>query len=93
MEAHKIYIHSWKGRALEVSVSGVVIPMQGSHADQLSLSPAYIVVGEEKHVGTQDPLRGSSKIRLGTSVKQCLAEWGYAWNESAGVICVDPCRV
>ncbi|WVF65377.1 hypothetical protein IAT40_000104 [Kwoniella sp. CBS 6097] len=53
---------------------------------------AYIVIGEEKHVGTQDPLRGASKVRLGTSVKQVLAEWGYAWNENAGVICVDPCR-
>ncbi|WVQ93047.1 hypothetical protein IAU59_000111 [Kwoniella sp. CBS 9459] len=53
---------------------------------------AYIVIGEEKHVGSQDPLRGASKVRLGTSVKQALAEWGYAWNESAGVICVDPCR-
>ncbi|OCF32391.1 hypothetical protein I316_05816 [Kwoniella heveanensis BCC8398] len=54
---------------------------------------AYIVIGEEKHVGTQDPLRGASKVRLGTSVKQALAEWGYAWNEHAGVICVDPCRI
>ncbi|KAK8843948.1 hypothetical protein IAR55_006740 [Kwoniella newhampshirensis] len=53
---------------------------------------AYVVVGEEKHVGTQDPLRGASKVRLASSVKQCLAEWGYAWNETAGVICVDPCR-
>nr|XP_019010004.1 uncharacterized protein I206_05566 [Kwoniella pini CBS 10737]OCF48785.1 hypothetical protein I206_05566 [Kwoniella pini CBS 10737] len=54
---------------------------------------AYIVIGEEKHVASQDPLRGSSKVRLGTSVKQVLAEWGYAWNEHGGVICVDPCRV
>ena len=53
---------------------------------------AYIVVGEEKHVGTQDPGRGASKVRLGTSVKQYLADWGYAWNETGGVICVDPCR-
>ncbi|WRT69252.1 uncharacterized protein IL334_006236 [Kwoniella shivajii] len=54
---------------------------------------AYIVIGEEKHVASQDPLRGASKVRLGTSIKQVLAEWGYAWNEVAGVICVDPCRV
>ncbi|WVQ63721.1 uncharacterized protein L199_001874 [Kwoniella botswanensis] len=53
---------------------------------------AYIVIGEEKHVGSQDPLRGASKVRLGTSIKQVLGEWGYAWNENAGVICVDPCR-
>ncbi|ORX39304.1 hypothetical protein BD324DRAFT_679780 [Kockovaella imperatae] len=53
---------------------------------------AYLVVGEEKHVASQDPLRGASKIRLASSVKQFLAEWSYPWNESGGVICVDPCR-
>lgn len=52
----------------------------------------YIVVGEEKHVGTQDAGRGASKVRLAASIKQFLADWGYAWNENAGVICVDPCR-
>jgi Na+-translocating ferredoxin:NAD+ oxidoreductase RnfC subunit len=52
----------------------------------------FVVVGEEKHVGTQDPSRGASKVRLGTSVKQFLADWGYAWNDNAGIICVDPCR-
>lgn len=40
----------------------------------------------------QDPLRGASKVRLGASVKQYLADWGYPWSESAGVICVDACR-
>lgn len=54
---------------------------------------AYILVGEEKHVGMQDPLRGTSKIRLGATIKQSLAEWGYPWNETAGIICVDPCRL
>ncbi|KAL7421040.1 hypothetical protein Q5752_003924 [Cryptotrichosporon argae] len=53
---------------------------------------AYILVGEEKHVGTQDPLRGASKIRLAASVKQMLADWGYAWVEVTGALCVDPCR-
>lgn len=53
---------------------------------------AYIVVGEEKHVGTQDPARGTSKIRLSSSIKQYLADWGYPWSETGGVICVDPCR-
>ncbi|KIR63819.1 hypothetical protein I314_03225 [Cryptococcus bacillisporus CA1873] len=53
---------------------------------------AYVVVGEERHVGTQDEKRGAGKVRLGTSVKNALAGWGYAWNESAGIICVDPCR-
>ena len=54
---------------------------------------AYVLVGEEKHVGQQDVLRGASKIRLGATVKQSLAEWGYAWNETAGILCIDPCRV
>ena len=54
---------------------------------------AYILVGEEKHVGMQDPLRGASRIRLATAIKQSLAEWGYPWNETAGVFCVDPCRL
>ncbi|WVO17660.1 hypothetical protein L204_105357 [Cryptococcus depauperatus] len=53
---------------------------------------AYVVIGEEKHVGTQDPLRGASKTRLGTSIKNALAQWGYAWNENGGVVCVDVCR-
>lgn len=53
---------------------------------------AYVVVGEEKHVGTQDAGRGASKIRLGSSIKQWLGEWGYAWSETGGVVCVDPAR-
>ncbi|ODN75768.1 hypothetical protein L202_05777 [Cryptococcus amylolentus CBS 6039] len=53
---------------------------------------AYIVIGSEKHVGTQDPNRGASKTRLGTSVMQALVQWGYAWSEDAGIICCDPCR-
>jgi hypothetical protein len=52
----------------------------------------YVLIGEEKHVGTQDPLRGASKVRLGASVRQYLADWGYAWSENAGVVCVDSCR-
>lgn len=36
---------------------------------------AYVVVGEEKHTGTQDAGRGASKIRLGQSVKTWLAQW------------------
>lgn len=63
-----------------------------SKEDKSSDSLAFIVVGEEKHVGQQDPARGASKIRLGASVKQFLCEWGYAWSESGGVLCVDPCR-
>ncbi|CAK9781819.1 hypothetical protein CC85DRAFT_281423 [Cutaneotrichosporon oleaginosum] len=53
---------------------------------------AYVVVGEEKHVGQQDPARGASKVRLAASVKSFLGEWGYAWSESGGVLCIDPCR-
>ncbi|KAK1922724.1 hypothetical protein DB88DRAFT_466843 [Papiliotrema laurentii] len=54
---------------------------------------AYVLVGEEKHVGTQDPNRGASKVRLAASIRQSLAEWGYPWNETAGVFCVDACRI
>ena len=53
---------------------------------------AYVLVGAEKHVGSQDPLRGASKVRLSASIKQSLAEWGYPWNETAGIVCVDACR-
>ena len=52
----------------------------------------YILVGEEKHVGMQDPARGASKIRLGHSVKVYLTEEGYPWMEGQGWICVDSCR-
>ncbi|KAG8736651.1 hypothetical protein FRC12_017517 [Ceratobasidium sp. 428] len=50
---------------------------------------AYVIVGEEKHTGTQDALRGSSKARLGAAVRDWLVEWGYPWSERSGVICVD----
>jgi len=53
---------------------------------------AYVTVGEEKHVGTQDAGRGASKTRLAATVKQSLADWGYAWSEKDGILCVDPCR-
>lgn len=58
-------------------------------ADQV----AFVLVGEEKHVGTQDPGRGASKVRLAASVKQMLADWGYPWSETGGILCVDPCRI
>ncbi|KAH9888916.1 hypothetical protein C8Q73DRAFT_708658 [Cubamyces lactineus] len=51
---------------------------------------AFIVVGEEKHTGTQDPARGASKTRLATGVREWLHMWGYPWSERDGVICVDP---
>ncbi|CDO77677.1 hypothetical protein BN946_scf184969.g28 [Trametes cinnabarina] len=51
---------------------------------------AYIIVGEEKHTGTQDPARGASKTRLATGVREWLHMWGYPWNERDGVIFVDP---
>ncbi|RPD64303.1 hypothetical protein L226DRAFT_460365 [Lentinus tigrinus ALCF2SS1-7] len=50
---------------------------------------AYIVVGEEKHTGTQDPARGASRARLATGVREWLHMWGYPWSERDGVICVD----
>ncbi|THH32374.1 hypothetical protein EUX98_g1823 [Antrodiella citrinella] len=51
---------------------------------------AYLVVGEEKHTGTQDPARGASRARLATGVREWLHHWGYPWLERDGVICVDP---
>ncbi|KAH8093727.1 hypothetical protein BXZ70DRAFT_377025 [Cristinia sonorae] len=51
---------------------------------------AYLVVGEEKHTGTQDPARGASRARLATGVREWLHHWGYPWLERDGVICIDP---
>ncbi|EIW58723.1 uncharacterized protein TRAVEDRAFT_149078 [Trametes versicolor FP-101664 SS1] len=51
---------------------------------------AFLIVGEEKHTGTQDPSRGASKTRLATGVREWLHMWGYPWSERDGVICVDP---
>ncbi|KAL0953458.1 hypothetical protein HGRIS_004691 [Hohenbuehelia grisea] len=51
---------------------------------------AYVVVGEEKHTGTQDVARGSSRSRLATGVREWIHRWGYPWNERDGIIWVDP---
>lgn len=53
------------------------------------LGLTYVIVGEEKHTGTQDPSRGASKLRLAPAIKEWLHRWGYPWNEWNGVICVD----
>ncbi|KAI0044514.1 hypothetical protein FA95DRAFT_1544950 [Auriscalpium vulgare] len=50
---------------------------------------AYMVVGEEKHTGTQDVARGASRERLAAGVREWLHRWGYPWSERDGVICVD----
>ncbi|KAM5532912.1 hypothetical protein V8D89_013464 [Ganoderma adspersum] len=50
----------------------------------------YIVVGEEKHTGIQDPGRGASRVRLASGVREWLHMWGYPWSERDGVVCVDP---
>jgi len=50
----------------------------------------FLVVGEEKHTGTQDPARGASRARLATGVREWLHLWGYPWSERDGVVCVDP---
>ncbi|KAH9840126.1 uncharacterized protein C8Q71DRAFT_745921 [Rhodofomes roseus] len=50
----------------------------------------YLVVGEEKHTGTQDPARGTSRVRLAAGVREWLHLWGYPWSDRDGVICVDP---
>ncbi|QRW17012.1 Zf-CCCH domain protein [Rhizoctonia solani] len=47
---------------------------------------AYVIVGEEKHTGTQDAARGASKARLGTAVREWLSEWAYPWSERGGVL-------
>ena len=51
---------------------------------------AFIIVGEEKHTGTQDAARGASRQRLATGIREWLHNWGYPWNERDGIICVDP---
>lgn len=54
-------------------------------------STAYIIVGDEKHVGKQDPARGASRFRLAKGVREWIHRWSYPWNErETGVICVDP---
>ncbi|KAK0188919.1 hypothetical protein F5146DRAFT_685736 [Armillaria mellea] len=50
---------------------------------------AYIIVGEEKHTGSQDVARGASRARLATGVREWLHRWGYPWSERDGIICVD----
>ncbi|KAJ7460585.1 hypothetical protein FB451DRAFT_1269592 [Mycena latifolia] len=50
---------------------------------------AYVIVGEEKHTGTQDPGRGASRARLATGVREWVHRWGYPWSERDGIICVD----
>ncbi|KAH7927871.1 hypothetical protein BV22DRAFT_1006044 [Leucogyrophana mollusca] len=54
------------------------------------LGLAFVVVGEEKHTGTQDAARGASRARLAAGVREWLHRWGYPWSERDGVICVDP---
>ncbi|KAJ3754135.1 hypothetical protein EV360DRAFT_52192 [Lentinula raphanica] len=51
---------------------------------------AYIIVGEQKHTGTQDIARGAGRVRLATGVREWIHRWGYPWSERDGVICVDP---
>ncbi|KAJ7355541.1 hypothetical protein DFH08DRAFT_912504 [Mycena albidolilacea] len=50
---------------------------------------AYVIVGEEKHTGTQDAARGASRARLATGVREWVHRWGYPWSERDGIICVD----
>lgn len=51
---------------------------------------AYVIVGDERHVGSQDTGRGASRYRLATGVKTFLQRFGYPWSESGGCICIDP---
>jgi hypothetical protein len=54
------------------------------------VSVAYVVVGEEKHTGTQDVGRGASRARLAAGVREWVHRWGYPWTERDGVVVVDP---
>ncbi|KAI0305959.1 hypothetical protein B0F90DRAFT_1694934 [Multifurca ochricompacta] len=49
----------------------------------------YVVIGDEKHVGTHDPARVASRERLATGIRELLHRWGYPWSEREGVVCVD----
>ncbi|KAG6868794.1 hypothetical protein C0993_010424 [Termitomyces sp. T159_Od127] len=51
---------------------------------------AFAIVGEEKHTGTQDVARGTSRARLAAGVREWLHRWGYPWSERDGIICIDP---
>ncbi|KAJ3784359.1 hypothetical protein GGU10DRAFT_294412 [Lentinula aff. detonsa] len=51
---------------------------------------AYIIVGEQKHTGTQDVTRGAGRVRLATGVREWIHRWGYPWSERDGILCVDP---
>lgn len=51
---------------------------------------AFVIVGEEKHTGTQDTARGASRIRLATGIREWVHRWGYPWTERDGIICIDP---
>ncbi|KAG1760855.1 hypothetical protein EDD22DRAFT_980446 [Suillus occidentalis] len=53
------------------------------------LGLAFLIVGEEKHTGTQDAARGASRVRLASGVREWLHRWGYPWSERDGIICVD----
>lgn len=54
------------------------------------LGLAFLVVGEQKHTGMQDPNRGVSKARLAAGVREWLHRWGYPWMERDGIMAVDP---
>ncbi|KAJ7695120.1 hypothetical protein B0H17DRAFT_930914 [Mycena rosella] len=75
-------LHS--NEATEV-LEGFLLALEQEHFYGL----AYVVVGEEKHTGTQDPARGASRARLATGVREWVHRWGYPWSERDGIICVD----
>ncbi|THU88689.1 hypothetical protein K435DRAFT_679335 [Dendrothele bispora CBS 962.96] len=83
----------------------VMLDLHGLHANEatevleeflLSLEKehfyglAYIIVGEQKHTGTQDIGRGSSRNRLATGVREWIHRWNYPWSERDGILCIDP---
>ncbi|TFY72321.1 hypothetical protein EVG20_g693 [Dentipellis fragilis] len=93
-----------KGKLTPEERTECILDLHGLHANEASevleefllalerehfYGLVYLVVGEEKHTGTQDAGRGTSRERLAAGVREWLHHWGYPWSERDGVICVD----
>ncbi|KAG1876623.1 hypothetical protein DFJ58DRAFT_755294 [Suillus subalutaceus] len=73
-----------------------MLDLHGLHSNEATdvleeflLAVTFLIVGEEKHTGTQDAARGASRARLASGVREWLHRWGYPWSERDGIICVD----
>ncbi|RXW23958.1 hypothetical protein EST38_g1880 [Candolleomyces aberdarensis] len=96
---------SGEGKLTSEERTEVMLDLHGLHSNEANevlekfllalerehfLGLAYVIVGEEKHTGTQDAARGVSRLRLATGVKEWLHRWGYPWSDRDGIICIDP---